>query len=337
MKRALRLWIAFGLCWPLLACSGCAAPTMKPTQNQAAAKWDKAQDAALRQNLADYQNKFQSLLEGSADAIRNATPSRAVRKMAALWKVRMNTMVSDAMAEQDPVTALLETWSVCLRVRDYFQSGDGAKLFLDQQGRAVKTVAEMINGIEAVAGHYLPPEEMDGVRQRLAAYATSHPLTGEFEQNNAEPFRLDKAVWEGVAGIIGLPLLPLAVPGAIAQGAKDVTTVADRWADVAEDLPRELRWQMELFLTNLEDYESFERSLKTAEAISQSAERISKVADDLNSQLTQKTRQVVDPAEARLTSLIDHATWRVTQLLILAFSLGVVLILLSRRRKRAEA
>lgn len=316
-------WAAVGLA--LSAAAGCAATGQKAHHSG----WSQEQALALRDDLDQFLDRSQAAMDSTADAIRDASSDREVRKAAVLWKVRTTTSLQDAVSLDDPLSALMETWGVCLRVAQYVEQGGGSRLFGDQQKRAVETAAGLVESIETIAGRWLPPHDMAEARQRLTDYAKEHPLEGAFEESDPRAARMDKGFWDGLVSVVSLPLLPFTAPGKIEAGTRRLRTTSDQWAEIVEDLPRETRWQAELLMLHLEDTDTVKRALAAAEQAAQAADRAVGTLEDFEQHLPQHVDRSLAPAAEQAALLADHLAARAAQLLAFAAVLGAALLVLA--------
>jgi len=228
---------------------GCASVQLQRTARQEAEQSvEQAKVTRLANELAQFTDFFQAKVDGAASEIERKAAAREQRKAALLWKVRMSSEVRGATFNDNPAAGLADTWTLCVRMANYLDNGDGKDLFGPLQPTA-QAAAHTVNvRIQEIAAGVVPDEKLAAMRATIDDYAREHPITGVFEQQTAQP--ISSAPGNKVLGLlVGLPLAPIRAVGTIAAGGQtisDIKQVASRFTDVVEDLPASVRWQLQL-------------------------------------------------------------------------------------------
>jgi hypothetical protein len=95
------------------------------------------------------------------------------------------------------------------------------------------------------------------LNDEVFAAAIRRPLVGIFEEVPENGIAMQGT--ELISSVITLPLAPLRTFGKVnetADSIREFNRIAERFADIVEDTPREARWQLELFAHTLEEKDS---------------------------------------------------------------------------------
>jgi len=245
---------------------------------------DSARLKELPGELEAFRSEFASLVQGAADAIAGATSHQDAKQASVHWKTRMIDRIQTSLSQDDPVLALLDAWTVCVRMRRYLGEGEGAELFHDQQDQAVRTADQCLRLIEDLAAKYIAQGEMPAARTQIQEHARQHPMTGVFQEPAAKPVTDKHAALRPLMSILSLPLAPLTTPHQIGRGVDSVLSLSrsmNSIGTVVKDTPGEVRSQAERLLSSVEENKMVESLLVVAERVSKAAETFAQVADTL--------------------------------------------------------
>ena len=371
--------------------------------------WNPAKSAALRADLGSFVQEFGRLTADTADDISARTDHAQVMKACLLWKTRMIEQVQARVAERDRLVALLDTWALCRRQLIYLEGGPGSKLFGRYQPEAVAAARQALTLIERLASRYIPKDKIAPLQEQIERFARRHPIEGVFSARRPASLSFDTAVLNTVTSIIDIPLTPFTTVSSIEEGIGDLNVTAERLVGVAQDMPRQARWQtqvllmaleqtpavrafvqsvqrlseaptalpgevreqLDAFLRDIEKDPSCQSALRSIERISTlptqtadqvdrilasvdrnptaqsvvvsvakvstSAERLSRTAESLPEDLERTINNSAEVVQARAETLIDRASYRAAQLLLLGFALVVLLIVLLRLWRKRPA
>jgi hypothetical protein len=319
-------------------CAGCGQPeTVDPTDKEPV-WWDTSRSEALRHDLQVFENNFENQVEDTASRILQNTSKRGIRMAALAWKTRLLDRLEEKTRETNPIVAMLDTWALAVRQRQYLAEGEGKDIFGDQQGLAIATAKGLEQRAEMLAKRYIPNEQEPQLEKEIAEYAGEHPFTGLFEQAKATSLSTDKTALETFGSILTLPLAPLASAERFGKGVQNFNVTAARFTDTLSELPADTRWQMEVLLMNLDTNPAIESLLKSLAQVSESSQAYAEIARELPGELRSTLNTSVEQTASETRPLVDLAAWRIAQLLLLAFVLAVVLVLLIRftHPKRCE-
>ena len=173
--------------------------------------------------------------------------------------------------ETDPRLVTLYTWSFFRRLHEYTTTGDGRFLFGNSQEALSTSLKEIDNTFYLFAAKYLEPDTLKEVSRKINKYVKSTPITGVFE---------DKEKSAGAfSDMLDIPLTPFRALGAVnrgGQGIADIAVTANRFTDIVEDLPEDLRWQLQVLTLQLQDNKILKENTETLKSLALSFEKMNK-------------------------------------------------------------
>ena len=263
-SRAIRpraaTWLALLACVVLLA-PGC---------QRLGIKWPGATDSAaegtpslvredVEKALERFDDDYAEKVVAASNAIVASGVSPSARAAAVRWRLVTIPRVRQFAYSEDPLAGLLGTWEYCVQVRGYLESGEGKGLFESAQPIAITAAREIEAEIERVARELAPAAYVDNLKPLLVEGATNRPLTGVF----GPPATLAPGIGSAAGAaaldvatrVAALPMIPLRTLTSVSDTSTsiaDFTRTASRMADIVEEMPRDLRWQVQLLLADLE-------------------------------------------------------------------------------------
>ncbi len=279
---------------------GCTMPLGGPPMTQQVTKED------LREKLDRFEDSFEANVRGAAEAMVQADGSRRIKRLALIWQMRLMPMLRNAMDQDNPLGGFLDTWTLCVRMRQYLAEGEGKNLFGPNQRIAVTAAQACEAEIEQVGALILSPQMFDRARERVHAMAKDFPLRGEF--SGTEVRTSQQASEEDVVlrGVLELPLAPFRWLGGVdatAQSIKEFTAVAARLTDVVQGLAADARLQIQLLLFDTEDLESVQSTVASLQKVSDSSERLAAVSEKLPGEIRRELTAMFDDIDARQPEL----------------------------------
>lgn len=296
VTASLRTWGGWGLC---VLAAGCAAGGNAVDGDPMASpqfELNPSRREALRGELDAFEEEAESLVVAAADTIIRSAIDTDVRRAALLWKTRMLDRMDDRLGDPNPVVAAVDAWVICLQLRYYLETGEGATLFGEDQGQAVQTARQIAAHIEAICRRYAGP-----AAEKLAAgvqvYAEQHPITGVFQEARPAAVRLDQSMFGGLQQVLAAPLAPFRAVEGVQSGAETFS----RFEKTVADLPQEMRWQGELLLLTVEKNRLVRSTVRSLERISRSSAAFARLADDLPGTVEHAVRTTLAQVEASPT------------------------------------
>lgn len=107
--------------------------------------------AELKVRTNEFAILFAAKVERSADEIVKLANDKSIRNNAIMWKLYSVPAVYKTVFASDPLAGLIDTWSLCIQMRKYFQSEKGRNLFGQFQHIAYETAFELEGEINSIA------------------------------------------------------------------------------------------------------------------------------------------------------------------------------------------
>jgi hypothetical protein len=236
----------------------------------------------LLEEVLRAENRFAISVSTAADEIAQQSTDRTVRRRALLWKVRMIPLAQRAALAPLPTEGLVQLLALSSAQRAYLTDGAGRDLFGAQQETASSAAVVIDEDLRALTERILPPEQAQRLLGEVGEATRESPIRGEFALEAARS-GLAKLSREGKLNwFVRAPMAPFRALEGVETGAQAIhefNATARQFSDLVAVLPEQTRWQLELFLYDLEDRESVDRALAVSESMAESAERLSLAAE----------------------------------------------------------
>ena len=291
-------------------------------------------------------------IEATADSVLASTHDPEVRRHALLWKASAVPSVQEATLARDPLVAAMDLYAFMLQMHTYFDRGDGAQLFGDEQPIISDRLPGLVTAAREFARKVAGDNNVAVGDSEIVQWAAAHPVRGA-------NYRRESLVgtWAEAFGSRGT--------GAVATlGHMDqsVEEISERLRFINETILKQVRWNAQLLASDLvrpEEVDAARALLSGAAALSQGLpdrlteqreavftavdrERLATLREvDRQREATMAEVLAVVHAERIATlasvdsmvrrmmrdsaSVIDHVFWRLVQLVITMFAVTGVL------------
>ncbi len=274
------------------ACSTTAAPRQSTLQQMG--KGTMSADE-LRIRVYEAADRFGGTLENAADAIRSNSSDAAVRRRALLWKADGIPALYAAAFRPDPLAGGLDLLVLLAQMELDFTEGAGKTAFGAEQPIAVAAIRQMRAAGEQIAALVAPsPEQLLRRREQVETFARAHPIEGNFSGRAT-------AVGELARFFDQEDLGALAVVGQAGDTLEDLTL---RLGSYSTLLPKQIRWQGELFAGEIAGRESLRSTLDDLEAVGRAARRAEAVLSDVPGTVGAATGPIGELLDAQRSELL---------------------------------
>jgi hypothetical protein len=275
-----RLWLTSAL----VAVLGCNTPLSGVLQRVPGIRSGQITEEELHNELLSAANRFVVAVATAADSIAQQSTDRNVRRRSLLWKVRMIPLAQQGALHPRATQGLLQLFAISTAQREYLVSGSGSTLFGDHQEIARTTAIELEGAMEELSRRVLSAAQADRLNTEVERLASENPIRGEFMLESTQG-AFSRAASRGAFDfVLAVPLVPFRALEGVESGAQaihEINTTARQFSDLVAVLPEQTRWQMELFLYDLEDRHTVIAALESTQSIAESAERLSLAAETL--------------------------------------------------------
>jgi hypothetical protein len=242
MMRATR-WLCCTLCGFLLLAPGrMYSVQTKKTSSYKSAKNVKSSAAELSSRNQSLLARYSAEVEAAADKIISTSPSPDARRQALVWKSEAIPLMQTSLLNTDPIAAVLDTWAFLFQMTAFMEQSR----LKQTMGNSYPVVAETLRNMEAEMDRLVqsaaPKANLADVRQRVRGWAEAHPIEGSLaSRQSADPDVIRK-----------IGQTNLGTMASIKELAESMGDLSARLDSYNLYLPKEARWQAELFVADLE-------------------------------------------------------------------------------------
>lgn len=263
----------------------------------------------LRDDLMNFEDFAEQRIVSASNEVYGLSTNRKSQAAALRWKSSSFEAMREHIYQDDPVTALLETWSYFVRMRSYLESGEGSSLFGRHQQAAVEAAISVETAISEISSDHLPSEDLREIEKFITEFAENHPMKGIFDDSNAEYEPLEESQSQLLANLVSLPFSPLLTFSKVNKTADSIAEfnrISARIADIMEDMPRETRWQMELLLLDFQNSENVLTVVESLDRVSRDFEKLRTIAE--------RTPELAEESAGRVLGQIAEAQDQIEEL-----------------------
>jgi hypothetical protein len=192
----------------------------------------------------------------------------------------------------------------------YLTEGDGKALFDDLQPLAIEAAQNLVDDISTVGDSFLTRSQIAELKQRAEDFAARYPIQGRDFSVQRIPTAVVRAeVVNSLGWLLSLPLAPFTALQGVDSGADaihDFNRTAQQFVVLARQLPERLRGQMELFVYDLEDRDTVERTVDALDRAATSSERVAATVEGLPEEIRKALLDSKQPVEA-VAKVVEQA------------------------------
>lgn len=252
---------------------------------------------ALRTRMREYSSTFTAEVDRAATAIERRTADSAVRRNAMLWKLRAAPEMQKACFRVEPVSALVDAWTLARQMDLFFTKGAGAAAFGPFQAEVVEVSGRLVDQMREIGDSIAVSPEARAQLERsiVEPWLATHPLVDmTFVRESpiarlAEQTRARGDVFQSV-GTIDDMILALSSQARI----------------YLADLPRQIRGEIDLLRADVLPPETLASVLRDVNSSAAAADRIAAIAEGAPDLLRDERRLVLDEV-SRQRALVMQA------------------------------
>jgi hypothetical protein len=236
-------WFCCMLCGFLLLAPApmCSGQTRK-TSSYKSAKNVKSSAAEFSSRNESLLARYSAEVETAADKIISGSSSPAARRQALVWKVEAIPIMQTSLLNTDPIAAVLDTWAFLFQMTAFMEQ----PTLKQTMGNSYPVVAETLRNMEAEMERLIesvaPKANLADLRQRVRGWADAHPIEDSLaSRQSADPDVIRKVGQANLGTMASIK--------ALAESMGDLSARLDSYNLY---LPKEARWQAELFLLDLQ-------------------------------------------------------------------------------------
>jgi hypothetical protein len=254
----------------------------------------------LDKGLKDFAERFAVSLNGAAVQIVKQCRDRDIRKATVYWKLVTISNLRNAVYQSAPYLALADSWSLCVQMTHFFESGEGSDTFGDFTEIALQTSRELEADIRDTARKAIGDTYFKKWEESIEAFAQQYPIRGQFVRTSASLEMVQASKTGYLSWVTGLPMKPFrAFMSDTAKAIMEATEAAQRITDLASFMPEQMQWRIELLMYDLEDLESAQSALKSMEKLSDASLTLSSTAEQLPKEIENRVTAVFEQLDSK--------------------------------------
>jgi len=208
-------------------------------------------------------------------------PDISLRRNTILWRSTMIPAVRLAASHENPVEAFIDTWTLCVQQENHLEGPDGERLFGDQAPFALATAQALEDDVERLGASFMTTEDLLRAKEDVYEFSLETPLSTGWGRQGTLPSATND---EELEWIIGNPLSAVNPFGGLNDTAREIaefTRVAEGFLTLAQHLPEDLSWRMDLALLDAAQRGRVDELAAGVAGISEATVRISALAESL--------------------------------------------------------
>ncbi|MHC4757343.1 MAG: hypothetical protein ACYTE8_01675 [Planctomycetota bacterium] len=238
----------------------------------------------LREELNNFEDFWTNTYSFAINDIEKFMPDVRTRNTTLRLRVRIPEALHTMLEHQDPIIAFLETWGLCVRTTQYFESGAGRDLFGEHQKIIIRAAKDNEAEIERIGELFLDNQLFNETKTNLKTFAATNPIQETYSKAIVYATAVKQGEPNPFVETISLPLAPFRAMEGVDRGAIAIdrfTDTAQNFTNVVEKLPETSRWQMQLLFYDLEDTDTIKSIVESTNKISDSSAKLAQTADIL--------------------------------------------------------
>lgn len=264
-------------------------------------------DVSAARVLNDLVDVVSGHIELSGERIANETEDLDLARLSVHYRMRLVRDARITLGYRDPHVGLLDLWALCRQLEDFLTSGEGADLFGPLQPIAIEAAQSSAQRVAEQADRLFRDSDLAEARRIVARFTSEHPIREGFARVGLQDADFDiggdgnTKLWRALS----LEWInPLSGFGSnITEGAEAMGAAMDRFTTAAEFLPRQLGWQLELFVYDLAGSKPLEQVSQGVARTAASVDEVVQIADRLPQRLREEVTAALQGLEGTLTGV----------------------------------
>jgi hypothetical protein len=238
----------------------------------------------LRDALLQYASRFEATIVATADSIAARTQDPMMQRRALRWKLGMTPAINQAAFQHEPKSAYIALLTLATSMNEYLTRGGGNEVFGEQQGLAADASVELVDAATELGRRFLDEKELARVTKEVQTLVRDQPIRGDFVAENVQRLVTASATSPIFDWVMTIPMSPFRALKGVDEGAqaiREFNETAIEMARIANEMPRLMRWNLELLALDVSQQEKISSSVESFSALSRSAESLSQTAQSL--------------------------------------------------------
>jgi len=259
------------------------------------------QELNMRLMTREYTQQFFAQVEQAADATAEQydPQDKLYQSYVLLWKINAEEGLQRSSYQVSPMAALIDSWVFTEQMNQFFNTGAGQELFVNDDAKRVST--ELASDINKLAKSLLKGSSYSQTQKFVSEFANAHPFEDlSFIRTPAYRAWLEANQISEDEAVSTLGTMPEALGD-----------VSDRLSLVSEQTPKLMTWKAQLIALNSSiSGEQLTQTLQSLQATSESfqdfVENNPQYMEDLARQMSIQLEPLVQEIDLRTTQRIEQ-------------------------------
>jgi len=290
---------------PFSVC-GCAQRGSKIFQEKSTPTADTISEEELRDALNNFKEVLRANINQASIELNERIPTSKTRKINLLWRARLIHAYSTVLEMGDPAAAFVEAWTLCVRLTQYLEEGEGSKLYGESQKVAIDAAKKLELEIENIGRMFLDVETLAETQKHVAEFAIANPVRGTYSNLLVFASKVKKDQSNPFVDVLTIPMSPFRAMGGVDRGAQAIEKfrgTAEQFSDVVEELPESARWQLLLLLYDMEETEMARTILDSTSKFAESSSRIAGSTEKLPEEFRKQASLLIEEIDAKQSNI----------------------------------
>jgi hypothetical protein len=260
----------------------------------------------LRQALDKFEEFAAAENKEQADELDRLVPTLRARRANLSRRTRLRQVLRTMLDHDDPITAFIEAWALCVRVRYYLVDGRGADLYGEYQSLAIEGWKRIEERIEQVGREFLDDDTFGETRNAVHQFARANPIGATWSSFVVYATEVEPGKPGAFDEIVSIPMSPFTALKGVDRTASSIYAVRgsmERFADILEELPEAIQWQVLLLLMQMGETEVVETFLTNMSKISDSTAQFADTAEKWPQTIREQASILVEEIDTKQANL----------------------------------
>jgi hypothetical protein len=273
----------------IISICGCASKKQTTLFGRVTPRTEQLSKEELREALNNFEEFAFAATTDTANKLKALSPEYRSQKTNLVQTTRSRHAIHTMLEHQEPIVAYIETWGLCVRVKNYLKYGEGSMLYRQYQDMVISHAEMLQSEIELIGKRFLRDDVYAKNSKDIYAFAAANPITGIFSNLTVYATKVEpgkKGLFEDVISVPMSPFKAMAGVDRTASAIYDVRDSANRFSDVVEEFPESTRTQMLFLLMEMGETEIVKSLLDNVSTFSDSSARFADTAEVLPERLS---------------------------------------------------
>lgn len=215
---------------------------------------------AIRTHTNEIFTRMAGNIEELADGIFVKTNDIEIANRALIWKISAVGAAQHAFFDTDPIIALLDAYGFAIQQEEFFTSGNGKSLFGPHQPEVVAFASELHFDLKTNIEDICSEHNYEcNVIETIELWAKENPVESLYFNRHS--------VIESMADVIGP--FKTGLGKSVVELTESIQDMSSRMNIYSQFLPKQIRWEMQLVIVQLEMKQLLDTAMSTMTQINE--------------------------------------------------------------------